>query len=74
MRMMEQKDILTVEDWTEAFSHVGSAVVRDDTKASLWAQPNPNSSNSPDDKPNRDTDYQGNKKPRGNSGYDNSYY
>ena len=39
MRIMEQKDILTVEDWTEAFSHVGSAAVRDDTKLRFGLSP-----------------------------------
>ena len=28
MRMMEQRDILNVLDWTEAFSRVGNAAVR----------------------------------------------
>ena len=57
MKMMEfKKDIKLVDDWIEAFSHVGSKLVRDESKAVFWAQPNSNSSNSQGDKPRRDNE------------------
>ena len=50
MKMMEfKKDTKPVDDWIEAFSHVGSVLVRDDLKAPFWAQPNSSSSNSQSD-------------------------
>ena len=63
IRMMTEKDILTVANWTEAFNHVDNAAVRDYTKASLWSQPNSNSSNSGGDRPNWDPNHRNNKKP-----------
>ena len=52
MKMMEYKtEIVSVEYWIEAFNHVGSMIVKDDSKAALWTQSNPNSSNSQIDKP-----------------------
>ena len=68
MKMMGyKKDMKFVEDWIEAFSHVGSTLVRDDSKASFQAQPNPNSSNSQSDRSHKDNDLQRNQKPRGNN-------
>ena len=58
MKMMEfNSEIKNVDDWISAFNYVGSSIVKDDTKASSWAQSNPNSSNSKNDKPLRDNDW-----------------
>ena len=57
IKMMEfKKDLKLVDDWIEAFSHVGSTLVRDDSKAAFWAQPNSNSSNSQGDRPRRNNE------------------
>ena len=46
MKMIEyKKDVFSIDDWIEAFSHVGNTAVRDESKATLWAQPNTHSSN-----------------------------
>ena len=57
MKIMEfKKDMKLVDDWIEAFNHVGSTLVRDESKAAFWAQPNSNSSNSQGDKPRKDNE------------------
>ena len=38
--LKDRKDILTLDDWIEAFSHVGTLAVKDDSKVTLWAQSN----------------------------------
>ena len=46
MKMMEfNSEISNIGDWILTFNHVGSSIVKDDTKASSWAQSNPNFSN-----------------------------
>ena len=57
MKMLEfRKDMFPVDDWTYAFNHVHNTAVKNDTKAALWAEPNPNSSNSRGDRSFLDTD------------------
>ena len=68
IKMMEfKKDLKLVDGWIEAFSHVGSTLVRDDSKAAFWAHPNSQS-----DRPHRVNDWQRNKKLRSN--YNDHYY
>ena len=60
--MMEFTPVIsTVEAWVSAYNHVGSQIVKDDTKASTWANTNPNSSNYQGDRPQRDNEWQKNK-------------
>ena len=62
MKMMEYKaEVVSVENLIEAFSHVGSMIFRDDSKAAFWTQSNPSSSNSQVDRPQRENDWQRNK-------------
>ena len=49
--MKFKEEIVSVENWIEAFNHVGSMIVRNDSKAAFWTQLNPNSSNSQIDRP-----------------------
>ena len=57
MKMMEfNSEISNIDDWILTFNHVGSSIVKDDTKASSWAQSNPNSSNSHGEKHQKDND------------------
>ena len=64
MKMMEFKsEIANIEDWISAFNPVGSSIVKDDTKASSWAQSNPNSSNLHGDRSQRDNDWHKHKAP-----------
>ena len=57
MKMMEsRKDMKLVDDWIEAFSHVGRTLVKDESKTAFWAQPNSNSSNSQGDRPRRNNE------------------
>ena len=73
LKMMELKPVIaTIEEWISAFNHGGSTIVRDDTKASSWAQPNSNSSNSQGDRPQRDNDWHKHKKPK-DTWNDNNY-
>ena len=75
MKMMEYKtEIVSVENWIEAFNHVGSMIVRNDSKAAFWTQPNSNSLNSQSDRSHRDTDWQKNKKTRVDRSWNDSYY
>ena len=60
-----KSEIATIEDWISAFNHVGSSIVKDDTKAASWAQSNPNSSNSQGDRSQRDNDWHKHKKLKG---------
>ena len=52
MKMMEfNSEIKNVDDSISAFNYNGSSIVKNDNKASSWAQSNPNSSNSQNDNP-----------------------
>ena len=63
MRMMEYKiDISTVDNWIQAFYYVGLGVVENELNSRVLCS---NSSNLRGDGPFRDTDWGGNKKPRG---------
>ena len=62
MNMMEFTPVIsTVEEWVSAYNHVASQIVKDNKKASIWANTNPNFLNSQGDRSQKDNEWQKNK-------------